>query len=315
MADLLSLLGGSRSTVLPPEVAARVPIPVLSFDLTPYDLILLNSSGGKDSCAMLAAMTALAEAQGVRDRLQVIHADLGEMEWAGSKELVHRQAEALGLPVVVVTRIGQVARQDSDTYKAGEVYGDLLDYVQRRKMWPDRLARYCTSEFKRAPIQGWIRAEHRRRQRAGELRAGRAWRVLNCLGMRAEESPARRRRPSFTAGSLGSTKPLRGRYATRAGLPEGERIRQVDEALPIHAWATREVWAQIHRASLPYPDAYDKGMSRYSCCICALANKQDRETGARENPHLLTKYLRVQTEIGQPFQPGDPLVPLEVEDG
>jgi 3'-phosphoadenosine 5'-phosphosulfate sulfotransferase (PAPS reductase)/FAD synthetase len=134
-------------------------------DLTQYDLILLNTSGGKDSSVMAWNVTKMAEAQGVRDRLVLGHATFRE-EWDGTIEIVKLQAEQLGLPYHVVTR--------------GE---GLLDYVRRRKMWPSSKARYCTSDFKRAPIDKLIT----------KLAPGldRRVRVLNVMGLRAEESPSR----------------------------------------------------------------------------------------------------------------------------
>lgn len=53
--------------------------------LVDYDCIVISSSGGKDSQAMLAHVHAQAVLQGVEDRLVVVHADLGDMEWPGTK--------------------------------------------------------------------------------------------------------------------------------------------------------------------------------------------------------------------------------------
>ena len=53
-------------------------------DLTTYDIILVNTSGGKDSQSMLDFVHGLAAEQGVADRLVAVHANLGRMEWQGS---------------------------------------------------------------------------------------------------------------------------------------------------------------------------------------------------------------------------------------
>ena len=42
-------------------------------DLTTYDQILVNSSAGKDSQAMLDVVNEQAEAAGVKDRVVVVH--------------------------------------------------------------------------------------------------------------------------------------------------------------------------------------------------------------------------------------------------
>lgn len=85
-------------------------------NLRHFDLILLNSSGGKDSAAMLVVMKKLAEAQKVLDRVEVVHADLGGAEHDGVRELAEDQARRLGLPFHVVHR---------------EVRGVRLDLLER----------------------------------------------------------------------------------------------------------------------------------------------------------------------------------------
>lgn len=58
--------------------------------LTDFDIILVNTSGGKDSQTMLRKLARLAAAAGVTDRVVVVHADLGRVEWAGTKDLARR---------------------------------------------------------------------------------------------------------------------------------------------------------------------------------------------------------------------------------
>ena len=81
-------------------------------NLRDFDLIVLNSSAGKDSAAMLVVMKALAEAQGVVDRMQVVHADLGGAEHDGVRALAEDQARRLGLPIHVVHREVRGVRKD-----------------------------------------------------------------------------------------------------------------------------------------------------------------------------------------------------------
>jgi hypothetical protein len=52
-------------------------------DVRSYHVVLINSSAGKDSLAMLDHVYSLAIAQGVTGRLQAVHCDLGRMKWAG----------------------------------------------------------------------------------------------------------------------------------------------------------------------------------------------------------------------------------------
>ena len=60
--------------------------------LSSYDIILANSSAGKDSLAMLWYLNRLASRQGLTKRIIVVHADLGRVEWASTAELAERQA-------------------------------------------------------------------------------------------------------------------------------------------------------------------------------------------------------------------------------
>src|SRR3990172_3275915 len=118
-------LRGLRLDTRPP----RVPGDRL-MDLTAYDVILINSSAGKDSLAMLDYICEMAREQGVLNRVTVVHADLGRVEWAGTRELAERQAVAQGVPFRAVSR----------------PQGDLLTHVEERGMWPDSARRYCTSD-------------------------------------------------------------------------------------------------------------------------------------------------------------------------
>lgn len=74
------------------------PSPAEQPDIREWGLILLNSSGGKNSQTMIDEVVRLADENGVsRDRLVVVHADLGRVEWPGVKELAKEQADHYGL--------------------------------------------------------------------------------------------------------------------------------------------------------------------------------------------------------------------------
>ena len=106
-------------------------------DLTAYDYIIVNTSGGKDSQAMLTHLHAIASHLGITDRLVAVHADLGQVEWQGTRELAERQVKAYGIRFEVVRR----------------EKGDLLAQVEERGMWPSSAVRYCTSYQKRDQIR------------------------------------------------------------------------------------------------------------------------------------------------------------------
>ena len=140
-------------------------------DLAAYDVILVNSTGGKDSQAMLDEVCALAEAAGVLDRITVLHCALSHVEWPGTSELARTQAEHYGV------RYEQRHREQ----------GLLLDQVRRRGRWPSASARYCSLRIRSEALQG---NSSRNRSPSSAIWAVPA-RVLNCMDLRAEESRAR----------------------------------------------------------------------------------------------------------------------------
>src|ERR671933_1768720 len=106
-------------------------------NLSNYQWIVANSSAGKDSQAMLDYVVEQSDRAGVpRARLVVAHADLGRVEWPGTRELAEEQARHYGLAFHAVRR-----RQ-----------GDLLDHIAQRGMFPSPTVRWCTSDHKRAQI-------------------------------------------------------------------------------------------------------------------------------------------------------------------
>ena len=247
-------------------------------ELTRYDWIIINSSAGKDSQAMLDFVVEQAKLQGVElSHLVVVHCDLGRVEWKGTKELAEAQANHYGLRFEVVAR----------------PQGDLLDHVEQRGMWPSAKARFCTSDHKRGQAAKVITAlVSATRLNRGN---GRPVQVLNCMGFRADESTARAKRQSFSRD---------------VRLTNSKRI--VDTWLPIHDWTAqraiepsfevRDVWARIKASGVPYHFAYDKGMPRLSCCFCIFAPKAALMVAGRENPKLLDQYVAVEKKINHTFR-------------
>lgn len=83
-------------------------------ELINYDLIVLNSSGGKDSLAMIFEVIEMAKKQNYPlHRIIVSHQDLGESEWKGTKELVKKQADLFGLKLYVEKRVNKHGQNES----------------------------------------------------------------------------------------------------------------------------------------------------------------------------------------------------------
>lgn len=247
-------------------------------DLRDFDVILVNSSGGKDSQAMLDYVAEMARAAGVADRVVVLHCDLGktpqgnDIEWPGTAELAAEQAGHYGFRF-------EVRRREQ---------GDLLTQVEQRGMWPSSAARYCTSDQKRGPARRLMT------QLVRELgESGRPVRLLNCLGLRAAESTGRARRPVLARDDSASN---------------GKR--DVTTWHPIHGWTDAQVWDRIRRSGVRYHEAYDQGMTRLSCSMCVLASRADLVRACQLRPALAAEYADVEQRIGHTFQHGTSMADL-----
>lgn len=250
-----------------PETAQVIPglepTPPQVPNLADYDLILINSSAGKDSQAMLDYLHEQATNARVADRLVVVHADLGEVEWEGTADLAAKQAAAYGIRFEIVRR----------------EQGTLLEQVEARRMWPSARARYCTSDQKRAPVRKLIT------RLVAELALDRPAKVLNCLGMRAAESCARARKTAFELDKAATS----GR-------------REVWAWLPIHGWSDAQVWDRIRASGVPSHPVYEAGMSRASCSFCILASRADLERACRLRPEMAARYADLEERIGHRFR-------------
>lgn len=245
------------------------------------DKIVINSSGGKDSLAMMIRIVAQAKAMGIpMDRLVVLHCDLGRVEWEGTLEVARAQAEYFGIRFEIRRRAG----------------GDLLDQIKDRHLklkakaeregldkvapaWPSSAARYCTSNNKR-DVAGTFHTEIVR-----ELNLDRPARILNCMGLRADESPARAKKAELELDK----RQTNGR-------------REVWNWLPIHDYTTAEVWESVNASGAPSHPAYAAGMPRLSCRFCVLASKSALVLSAKLNPELAAEYVELETEMGCSFR-------------
>jgi 3'-phosphoadenosine 5'-phosphosulfate sulfotransferase (PAPS reductase)/FAD synthetase len=248
----------------------------MSPDLPSYRWVVLNSSAGKDSQAMLDVVVERCDRAGVpRRNLVVVHADLGRVEWPGTRQLAEAQARCYGLDFVAVSR----------------PQGDLLDHIAARGMFPSPAARYCTSNHKRDQCHKVLT-----RLTAQALAEGvpPPVRVLSCLGLRAEESPCRARRPPFAPD-----------------LAASNSKRQLDVWLPLHGWSADQVWARVRSSGVPHHRAYELGLPRLSCCFCIFAPRPALLLAGQHNPALLDEYVAVERRIGHDFRLGLPLVSVQ----
>lgn len=216
-------------------------------------LVVANHSGGKDSQATLIALSAVVP----REQLLVIHAHLPEVEWAGTWDMVKDGADRRLLPAISV-----------------EANKTLLEMVERRGMWPSASTRQCTSDLKRGPISKAIRHFLKDNPSFNG-------RVISAMGLRAEESSARRKQPAWV-------------YEAR----ESKAGRTWHRWLPIHDWDVDRVFQAISAAGEEPHPVYRAGMTRLSCCFCILASRADLTRAAELNPVLYRRYVELEKRLG-----------------
>ena len=169
-------------------------------------LFVVNHSGGKDSQAMHALLRRLVPA----DRLIVVHATLGRIEWPGTLEHIYQNAGEI--PVHV----------------AAPATG-FFDMVRRRGHWPTPKYRQCTSDLKRTPIEREVRRLCKAR---GEQL------IVTCMGMRAEESSSRARLATFKLSKRNSKAGRRWfEWLPIHHLSEAEVFQAIAEAGESPHWA------------------------------------------------------------------------------
>lgn len=235
-------------------------------NLHDYDLVIINSSAGKDSLVSIWQLCQMADKQGYsRSKMIVSHQDLKSMEWKETKELAKEQADLFGLKIEYSTRRDKDGKED-----------DLLTYAENRGKWPSNKQRWCTSDFKRGP---GARVVTRLTKDLGKCK------ILHVFGFRREESPSRKKKPTTAINKNLTTK-----------------RRTVIDYLPVHEWSTKHVWQVIKSNNLPYHYAYDLGMPRLSCVFCIFSPFNALVIAGKSNPELLDKYVEVEEKIGHTFK-------------
>ncbi len=215
-------------------------------------LFVVNHSAGKDSQAMLLR---LKQAGIPEHQMLIVHADLGDVEWDGNLDHIH--ATAGNVPVITATaRIS------------------FFEMVERRGMFPSPANHQCTSDLKRGPIEREVRRYLKAHPGFGGL-------VINCMGMRAQESASRAKKTVFQFSPRNS----------KAG-------RDWYDWLPIHDLTQSDVFQMIRDAGQEPHWAYAAGMTRLSCCFCIMASASDLRTAALLKPDLYRRYVDAERRHG-----------------
>lgn len=213
-------------------------------------LFVVNHSGGKDSQAMFDFLQWFIP----HHQLLVVHAVLPDVEWEGVEEHVH--ATTRGVKVL--------------TCRSRRT---LLEMIEERGMFPSPQQRQCTSDLKRGPIERTIRQHIAATKHSGL--------IVNCMGMRAQESASRSKLTPF-----------------KFNVRNSKNGREWYDWLPIHDWSEDYVFLRIAACGQQPHWAYKAGMTRLSCCFCIMASKKDLTTAARLNPVLYERYVRLERKLG-----------------
>lgn len=227
-------------------------------DIDQEALYVVNHSGGKDSQAMMIKFLEHVDPK----NMLVIHATLGRFEWPEAMEHAKQQADAAGVPFIVVQ-----AKRDF----LGMVYG-RFESRPDVPSFPSPKYRQCTSDLKRSPIQKAIRAYTKQHG---------IKKVVNCVGLRKEESSERAKRQCFVPN----------KELSKAG-------RTVHDFLPIHDMTTDEVFQTIEKAGQQPHVAYKRGNKRLSCIFCIMACDGDLKNGAKHNPEIYAEYVAAERHTG-----------------
>lgn len=249
-------------------------------------LFIVNHSGGKDSQAMYCLIRHLVPAA----QIAIVHADLGRVEWDGVKDHIRSTTDGLSLTVALPTdRAGNVkdllgvvaSRHDKLKAKREET-------GKRINPWPSPSQRWCTSDFKRGPIEREIRRI---------MAEGGFTLAVNCIGLRADESDKREcglDKEAFDATGKAVT------LALNEGLSKAGRT--VYQWLPIHTLSTSDVFAVIRLSGQKPHHVYALGMTRLSCSFCIMSSRSDMRTAARLRPELFAEYQALEAATGYTMQ-------------
>ena len=161
-----------------------------------------------------------------------------------------------------------------------------LEMVEQRGMFPSPQFRQCTSDLKRGPIEKFIRSLPHRL-------------VVNCFGIRAEESRAR-------------LLPL----STNRSLPT--RQRTVYDWLPMYEQSLSEILDWHWRNSVPLhpeyvPDHHSDGttggcLRRLSCRVCIFSTDADLQAVHAHDRAAVALIVGLERKLRFTMRPGASLV-------
>ena len=233
---------------------------------------VVNHSGGKDSTRMLgfvrrkfpdSATYAVMADTGFEHQRPISAADFAR----------HRCAE-FGIELEIV-------RNTRRTY---------LEMVEQRGKFPSPQYRQCTSDLKRGPVEKYIRSLSHKV-------------IVNCMGIRAEESYSRSRLSPLSLNAALTT-----------------RTRTVYNWLPIFDQTLGHVlawhWVNAIRLHPVYVPEYHKDgttggyLRRFSCRVCIFSTDADLRAIRQHDRDAFELVSNLETKMGFMMRPGASLVQI-----
>jgi DNA sulfur modification protein DndC len=142
----------------------------------------------------------------------------------------------------------------------------LLTMSEKRGMFPGMQTRQCTSDLKRGPIETWTR-----RNVTDPL-------IMNCLGIRSDESTGRKKMPRLKRSQQNSK-------------------RTIWNWMPIKDWSEARVYAYLVEKNIPLHPVYQH-LRRFSCRICIYMTQHDLRQVATHDPEAINIIERIEKKIG-----------------
>lgn len=268
-------------------------------------IFYVSHSGGKDSQAMFIAIIALVN-QGLinPNQVRVIHADLGAVEHT---DVIPHILDTIGMDYSLT--IAKAYHKDGRP-------ADFFSLIRQRRAsldakgqldapaFPSSAARFCTSDLKTGPIWREIR------NFSSQWFTDDGSLVINCVGIRSQESKARAKKVA-QRGTLNLNK------------KNTNSKREAYDWWPIAHWSIDDVWHQIVIDSdqMPHP-AYKLqveniggdwifitgGNERLSCAFCIFGSKNDLRNAATARPELLDALSQLEIEVRTTMFAGETLV-------
>lgn len=289
--------------------------------------LAISVSGGKDSDAMLRYLVSRHRAEKWSGRMFSLFCNLGRIEWPGVEEHLHRVCTDLNVPLSKL----YPNRSMIDEWQHRQE--TILSKQQDKPFWSSASARYCTKHEKTQPADKLLRNDDF---------------VVCAIGLRAEESSARARKPRYQIrNDIASV-----RYKTPTSCKTADEKEQWAEQAyynwlkadkkgrfalswhPIHHWSLEDVWqtngtsckdvarrvhlyqsGDIEQAIADFPChwAYVASNTRLSCALCVLGSQHDILNGTQHNPWTWAELALMEVTSGWSFQQNRWLASLSSE--